>query len=190
MLWTGALKASYHRSVRLFIAVPLSAAVRAEAEALLGRLSAVGADFRWVKPEALHVTLSFLGDTDPKKVPEIERAMRKAARRRAFEMSLGRLGAFDSLDDPNIIWLGLERGADELRDVASCLPQLPGRAFIPHLTLGRMRSRKGLGKLKSTLRTIPPLSAAQLVDRIVLYESRLEGGPPVHAPVLQVLVGG
>lgn len=176
--------------MRLFIAVPLNAEVRAAAGALLERLSAVGADFRWVKPDALHVTLSFLGETDPRKVPEIERAMRKAARRRAFEMGLGGLGAFDSLDEPNIIWVGLERGASELQSVAKGLPQLPGRAFTPHLTLGRMRSRKGLGKLKSTLRTIPPLSAVQLVDKLVLYESRPGDGPPVHAPLLQVLVGG
>lgn len=116
--------------------------------------------------------------------------MKAAARRRAFELSLGALGAFDSLEDPNIIWIGLDKGAAELSLVVAALPQLPGRTFTPHLTLGRMRSRKGLGKLKSDLRTLAVPAAAQLVDKFILYESQLGGAGPVHRPVLQVLVGG
>lgn len=164
--------------------------MRAAACALIDELAAAGADFRWVKPDALHVTLSFLGETDPKKVPELERAMKAAARRRAFELSLGALGAFDSLEDPNIIWIGLDKGAVELSELAAALPQLPGRTFTPHLTLGRMRGRKGLGRLKSELRTAAVPAAAQLVDKLVLYESRLGGAGLVHKPVLQVLIGG
>ncbi len=50
--------------MRLFIALELPSEARAAAAALIARLRSRGADLKWVAPEAMHLTLKFLGESD------------------------------------------------------------------------------------------------------------------------------
>ena len=78
--------------IRAFIAIELDAAVRGAVAALVRglRADAGAADVRWMRPENLHVTLRFLGQTDPSRVPDIVRQLRRAvAGWRRLEKRLG-----------------------------------------------------------------------------------------------------
>ena len=50
--------------MRLFIGVPLAAAVIDELRAASARLHSAGGGLRWTAPESWHVTLQFLGNTN------------------------------------------------------------------------------------------------------------------------------
>ncbi|HTT66765.1 MAG TPA: RNA 2',3'-cyclic phosphodiesterase [Gemmatimonadales bacterium] len=132
-------------SVRLFVAVNLPADERRRAWAAAAPLRAAHLPVRWVAEDVLHLTLRFLGEVEPERVPGIEEALRGAVRAaRPFTVTLGGVGAFPSLGKPRVVWVGIEHHpALELlaNDVELALmalafePEL--RPFSPHLTLGR-----------------------------------------------------
>jgi RNA 2',3'-cyclic 3'-phosphodiesterase len=113
----------------------------------IGRLRDVAPDVAWVADANLHVTLKFLGQVDPARIPEIADAIGKAASRTpAFELDVRGLGAFPSTSRPRVIWAGLEapRALAALAgDVDTALAALglprESRPFAAHVTLGRVR---------------------------------------------------
>lgn len=166
--------------MRLFIAVPVPEEVRLAAAGTIEALRGTGADFRWVDPRTLHLTLCFLGETPVEKRPELEASLDRAARRAPFDIVWGGLGVFPALESPRIVWIGVEQGREALQELAAGWPQPDERPWAPHLTIGRQRGRQKLEALKRALAASPPLGLRQRVERIVLYESKLTQEGPIH----------
>lgn len=164
--------------MRLFIGVPVSAEVKEAVAALIAKFKECGADVKWTDPENLHLTLRFLGETPEKSVPTIQETMlRAAAGKRRFEAAFGGAGSFGS----RVLWVGLCSGADRVSELAAALgPQ--EREYAAHLTIGRVR---GEGKLPD-LSGAPKKLGRTLVDRIVLYESRLSSAGPKYSSLAEV----
>jgi 2'-5' RNA ligase len=133
--------------VRTFLALNLPPATR---DALYERTAAVRAAAplaSWVARENLHLTLQFLGDVDDERVAAVEARIREiAVTHRRLMLDIGGAGAFPNLGQPRIVWMGvasdpklellqhdLERGNESLG-----FP-VEGRAFRPHITMGRIR---------------------------------------------------
>ena len=99
------------RPIRAFIALELDDFLRRAAAGVAAALRKRpdGDGVRWVRQETLHVTLRFLGDTDPAAVPELAaRVGEQLAAVAPFALRLGRLGAFPSPRRPRVIVLHLE----------------------------------------------------------------------------------
>lgn len=159
--------------MRLFIAVPADEQVKAAAAQAVARLRRAGGDYRWVDPRDMHTTLRFFGETPETGVPEIEALMRRAAAAsRPFELVYGGVGAFESLDDPRVVWIGLAEGLEPLARLADLLGRDEPRPFSPHLTLGRRRRQPVPHEFGQALRAEPSLALRRPVDRISLYASR------------------
>jgi 2'-5' RNA ligase len=182
--------------MRLFIAAPISEQAKDGARLAVDDLRRSRADFKWVEAANLHLTLAFFGEAAEAEVPKLEAAMARACAGRApFELAFGGLGAFDSLERPRVVWIGLREGAKPLTGLAQALREaLEGagllseeeksRGFQAHLTLGRMRSPRNLAALKARLIETPPKAEFRsTVDRLVLYESRLTSEGPVYREV-------
>ena len=158
--------------MRLFIAVAADEEVKAAAADVVARLRALPADYRWVDPRDMHVTLKFFGETDAARLAEIEGLLRAAAARTPpFAVVYGGVGAFDSLDDPRVVWLGLDEGLEPLARLAGALGYAEPRPFFAHLTLGRRR-RAAAPEFSAALRAQPPLSLRRPVRALSLYASR------------------
>ncbi len=175
--------------MRLFIAIPIAESVRAALAEFQSHLAAGLPGWRWSRPENLHLTLAFLGETNPDKIPRIEGILRRACAEAApFELELSGLGAFPSARDPRVLYLGCARGEAELSALAGkILPGLRGadllpeaekdRAFRAHLTLARrppgLVRTKAAADLKP-LRMGPDFLVPVLfeADCVCLYESR------------------
>jgi RNA 2',3'-cyclic 3'-phosphodiesterase len=134
--------------MRTFVALNLPQAERARLHDALAPLRDRGLPVRWVAPEALHITLRFLGDTEADAVPHIERVLADAAARRSpLTLEIAGLGAFPSLRRASIIWIGVNQ-EPELHALQKHLePALSRlgfpretRPFRPHITVGRIRS--------------------------------------------------
>lgn len=159
--------------MRLFIAVPADDQVKAAAAAVVERLRRAGGDYRWVDPRDMHTTLRFLGETPEADIPEVKARMRRAAAAsRPFELVLGGIGGFESLDDPRVVWIGLEAGLEPMQTLADLLGRDEPRPFAPHLTLGRRRREPTTPGFLSALRAEPALALRRPVDRISLYAGR------------------
>jgi 2'-5' RNA ligase len=147
-------------AIRCFLAVkiPAETALRR----VLRELSEMGRALKAVEPENLHVTLKFLGPTDPELLPEILKLAESAASSQTRgQLTVVGLGAFPHLQRPNVVWAGLEgQAAKTLSVLAGQLEESlepmgfarEERKFIPHLTLARVKAK-------------PPDTLRQLVER-------------------------
>jgi 2'-5' RNA ligase len=57
--------------MRAFVAIPLPPEIRLQLDDLIRKLRSFRADVRWTAPQSIHLTLKFLGEIDPGKVPEL-----------------------------------------------------------------------------------------------------------------------
>jgi 2'-5' RNA ligase len=127
--------------LRLFIAVDLPAELRA-AVAQMGQGMA-GA--RWTRPEQLHVTLRFLGDTPEDRLAEICDSLR-GVRVPPFALTLRGAGVFPPAagrKPARVLWLGLDPPLPlcELKQAVDDRlgpdPETTQHGYSPHLTLAR-----------------------------------------------------
>jgi 2'-5' RNA ligase len=139
--------------MRLFIALSIPDAIRAEISSFVKGLRRIGGDVKWVEPENLHVTLKFMGETPLQRVSGITGAMDGALKgMEAFTVEMKGLGAFPGLQRPRVFWAGISGGAVELQSAAGSIEdalELAGfdrsdREFRAHLTIGRARTQGNL----------------------------------------------
>ncbi len=145
--------------MRLFVAVNLPTEVRERLAAVQDRLRRAQADVSWVRPENIHLTLKFLGETEEKQLERIRPALAEAARAGApFSIQVSGVGSFGGRV-PRVVWVGVENGAEPLtelaRQVEGALAQVgvpkEKRGFTAHLSLGRVRSPRNAEALLATL---------------------------------------
>ena len=125
---------------------------------------------RWVRVDALHVTLKFLGDVGDAQEPAITAALDRAvSRTKSIAVAFDGFGAFPSVARPRVIWAGLDRvPALELRqhDIEGAMEPLgferEMRVFHPHITLGRVKRDAPLSAFTSL---------GDALDRIQFEES-------------------
>jgi len=140
-------------TLRLFLAIELPAAERRAIHAATAPLRDAARAVAWVREENLHLTLKFLGSQPAGAVERLRDALAPAmAAAAAPTLELGGLGAFPDLRAPRVIWMGvhpdprLELVHHDVEVVCGALGyEVDGRAFRPHLTLGRVRDRLPAG---------------------------------------------
>lgn len=180
---------------RTFIALPLPPNWQCALSSVLEQLSAsIPPDaVRWTAPANIHLTLRFLGATDPALVPAIiARLQQSLPGTPPPALSLCELGTFPARREPRIIWAGLAGDLEllaKLQTVAESAAVSLGwpaerRPFRPHLTLGRVRDRASAAQLRTILRaittaTIPPASIWH-PDAVLLYRSVLTPQGPIY----------
>ncbi len=183
---------------RLFIAVELPDEVRRTLAGVVCDLSRAAADVKWSRPENLHLTLKFLGDTAEEEVPNLSRQLDVAAGAgRPCTATLGGLGAFPDLRRPRVLWVGLEEPSGELaalqkrvEEATRYLVEPDPRGFESHLTLGRMRSPRGQRELSERMQGYRlTAKAAVPVREIVLLRSVLDRSGPTYTPLHRSRLG-
>lgn len=185
------------RLVRTFLAIPVTDELRRTMARLQRELTASLPGTRWVNPETIHLTLRFFGDIPEESLEKIGEVMLSVGRLSApFQTEAAGVGAFPSLVRPRVIWLGV-RGGPPLAVLHAAMEEglkqigFPGedRPFSPHLTLGRCQQR--IVAAQQVLERFRDFTCGPLpVDRMILYESRLEPGRAVHLPRKIVSLGG
>jgi RNA 2',3'-cyclic 3'-phosphodiesterase len=163
----------------------------------LGELSKSGADLKIVKPQLLHVTLKFLGDTEETIIEDLHARMRDAsAGIRPFTIKLQGMGAFPSLSNVRVVWVGMQDG-QLLGEIAKKLDESlkdlgfdrDKKGFVPHLTVARARSGRNIANVQGILRNnITTDYGEYSVDRILLKKSVLSPQGPSYSTVREHLL--
>ena len=178
------------KSLRAFLAIPLSEDLRPRAEELQKELSPSLPDVRWVRPESLHLTLRFLPDLPEETVEKIGQIMLSVGTLLPpFRIDVTILGTFPGPTQARILWLGIDGGA-ALGELFHALDErlatigLPRetRPFTPHLTLGRWRQPGAIPQDLWQRRAALTLGDFR-ADRMILFESRLAASGAIHLPL-------
>ena len=172
-------------ALRTFIAINVPPAVLDTIARIQNRFKSLGFHASWVKPGNIHLTLKFLGDTDPDRIPGIQITLTETLASLArFQLSLDSAGVFPDTNNPRVLWLGLKdrEGALETlqTEIEKALEQIgfprEQRPFSPHVTLARIKSPQGKKELKSELDAVNQEGITPHpfdVGEIQLYESQL-----------------
>lgn len=137
-------------TVRTFIANELSEDLCEALTLLQDRLRSQmpRGSVRWVRPEGIHLTLKFLGDTPVEQVDQVKAALAEAAAKAGpFRVTVRGLGCFPNTRRPRVLWVGLEEPSGALQGLRDAVEAhvaplgfpTEGRSFSPHLTLGRVQ---------------------------------------------------
>lgn len=174
--------------MRLFIALELAPAIITALERIQQQMRRSGRHpVKWVKPEAVHLTLQFLGEVPDAQVPAICDALAQvaAAQQSGTRLHLAQAGAFPNLQRPQTIWVGVAGSTAPLvrlqQTVMSAMEPLgfapETRPFRAHLTLGRVRrdaDRAQLAAVGSAIRALPaPQPVSWEMGRPALFQSTL-----------------
>ncbi|SFJ70867.1 RNA 2',3'-cyclic phosphodiesterase [Thermoflavimicrobium dichotomicum] len=170
---------------RIFVAVPLPSGSK---EQLAGQVEQWKQAFpfqKWVDPEDYHITLFFLGNCTEGKIDQVVSALEKVVSTiRPFSLSFSHLGTFGNKNQPRIFWMGMEGDLSQLQMLQQRVVQTlepigfraEDRPYRPHITLAR--------KCKDSAFSLPAFPAnlkqTWIVDRIVLYETKLGMTPMYH----------
>ncbi|MFD1640731.1 RNA 2',3'-cyclic phosphodiesterase [Halohasta litorea] len=184
--------------MRLFVSVDLPATLAEPLEAVQNELSDADS-LRVTDPTQAHVTLKFLGDTDPERVEEIEAAIETAVGKSGvdpFDCIIEGLGVFPSLDYISVVWAGVRDGGgaaalSHLHDaVETELTALGFEAesheFTPHVTLARMDDARGKSVVQEVVRETEPTVGTFRVDSVCLTESMLTDEGPQYETVREI----
>ena len=178
--------------MRLFAAVPVSTPARDALGALLNDLRALDWPVRWVRQEAVHLTLKFFGEVAAERLTPIAEALSDAVRGTGpLPLTLTGLGTFPTPRRARVLWVGLaappalELLQHRVERACSALGfPVEGAPFRPHLTIGRVKNG---GKLSPpALRRLreETLDESFLAEQVVLFESETgPGGSSYHARV-------
>ncbi|MFZ3215534.1 MAG: RNA 2',3'-cyclic phosphodiesterase [Candidatus Acidiferrales bacterium] len=140
--------------MRLFVAFDLPGAVRGALADLIQRLKPECRAARWVRPESMHVTLKFLGETEPQKVADVRVALAPLRSAQPVDMEFRVLGFFPNEFKPRVLWCGVQ-ATPNLAELAAAVEvsleplgfPREARGFSPHLTLARLEPGDALENL-------------------------------------------
>ncbi len=172
------------KTIRAFLAIDPPDEVIREIGAVQGRLrKLIEGDIRWVRPEGIHLTLKFFGDIFAADVANITAAAEKAVEKEEpFSLLIGGAGVFPDPRRPRVLWLGMNGDVERLLAFQKGLDQSlheigfprEERPFRPHLTLGRIKTPRGLIGLARALEKGEEYTAGRFVaSGLSLLQSEL-----------------
>lgn len=188
-------------NIRTFIAAEVPSGIRATAERQIQGLQRAGAEFRWIQPAQLHLTLRFLGNMLDREIPELCRVVTEAvAGCEPIQVGVRGLGAFPNWHSPKVIWMGLGPDLRELQDLHRRVNQglqkmgfpLERGDYRPHLTLGRIPAG---GALDASVQTyleahLETDFGSMEIDEVVVFSSFLDREGTTHTPMATIGLDG
>jgi 2'-5' RNA ligase len=162
-------------SIRLFVGIPMPDEVLDRLLELEGGVPGA----RWLEPDAIHLTLRFVGEVDGHAFRDIRMALAEV-RRESFEMALKGVGFFPPRGPLRILWAGVapQPKLVELRNAVERAVVRSGqeperRKFHAHVTLARLNGSPP-GRVARFLENHALFRTEPfLVDHFLLYSSTL-----------------
>lgn len=185
--------------IRAFFAISLPLEFKEEIARLQDILKKTRAEVKWVRPESVHLTLKFLGQVAEDIIdPLAEAASVKASQTQALTLTLNGTGVFPGPRRPRVAWLGLAGDVGRIIDLQRGLEESAEkfgfarekRTFSPHLTLGRIRSSKGIKEFITELDRLDPKPLEFMASEVVLFRSELKPTGAIYTPLKKIPLSG
>lgn len=178
--------------MRCFIGIPIENGLKSKIKKLQEKLETTRADIKFVERENLHFTVKFLGDVPEEKISKIKEIMEKTATLfEPFEIYIKGLGCFPNKNYARVIWLSADAQLPALLEAFDInLSELGFKresSYIPHLTIGRVKSGRNDPSLLKLLRELEKIEiGTMIVKDIKLFKSTLTPNGPIYEELFRV----
>lgn len=134
--------------MRLFIAALIPEDTKKEIYNLISLLKDDNDGGKWERPEKLHITLKFLGNVDNDRYKKLKDDLKaNILDITLFKLSIEELSAFPNFKRPRVIVLKIKESS-YIKELQSRVEKVcvdngfssEQRKFIPHITIGRVKS--------------------------------------------------
>lgn len=170
--------------MRVFVAMDLTEEVRRNVTHLIAELSAATPGARWIRPEAMHITLKFIGHVAAERIEQIQKSLSTVHSPDPVEITFRGAGCFPNARRPRVLWVGIE-GSRNLPGLAAEIESgleavgIPReeRAFHPHLTLARFKETSVHKSFEKILESLAAREFGAIsTGEFYLYQSQLKRG--------------
>jgi 2'-5' RNA ligase len=137
-------------ALRLFAAVVPPGSVLDHLDAAVRRVRDRDGAPRWTARDALHLTVAFFGEVEERRLASLTGAMAAARTPPPVRLRFDGAGTFPERGAPRVLWVGVDGDVESLAELsreataAAARAGVPvrneGRAYRPHLTVGRWPS--------------------------------------------------
>ena len=179
--------------MRAFLGIPISDELKAKILNIQKRFS--NFDIKFVEPENLHFNLKFFREIRYQEVEKLKQNLEEISEKfEPFEIEIKGIGVFPSKNYIRVVWLGVKEGyniitslAEAIQDSIEVLGFLKEGKFIPHLTLGRVRTARNKSELIAFVEESKDIEIGKMkVDTIKLFKSKLSPTGPIYEEVFGI----
>jgi 2'-5' RNA ligase len=183
--------------MRTFIAVELPENIKNKLGEVQASLKKLNLNVGWVKNTNIHATLKFLGEVPEDKLDKIYSGVELACQgEKIFGMNLKGLGGFPNVKNPRVIWVGVDKGKENLAVIQRRIEEelfkkdfpREERGFSPHLTLGRVKSFQNMERLAEQIKKINFETTEFPVKEVVVMKSQLHPAGAIYTPMRKILL--
>lgn len=184
--------------MRVFIAAEIDEKIKNNLFGIQECLRNASLPVKWVRPDNIHITLKFLGEIRETALVDVCLAVDEVLKdRQSFDIRICGMGVFPDLRRPRVVWVGIE-------DLDKCLAGLAysidnalcrigfkseKRKFVPHLTIGRVRSYHCADVLEKEIQNTGGIDLGkQLIDKITIMQSILGPKGPAYSCLKKVIL--
>jgi 2'-5' RNA ligase len=138
-------------------------------------------EIRWTKPEAIHLTLKFIGEIPDTRVIQVVEFLSTFKTFESFPVEVKGFGFFPCASRPQVFWAGVEappalaqlaREIEEGMEKFGFAPE--PRNYNAHLTLARFKNLRPRPEFRSLVETQSQISIGRFEAReFFLFESKL-----------------
>lgn len=174
---------------RMFVALDLPDALKDEISRCAAFREKGYRGISWVKPENMHLTLKFLGDTDEGRLDRLRSTLAElAASHGRFAVSYSGIGRFGKGGYASSIWVGVHEQTGTLArleaDIETAMVPLgferEGKQFSPHITVCRVKEHSDLPPWEQIKGGFSKVERIVLHEGFSLYESVLTREGPIY----------
>ena len=153
---------------------------------------------RWVRPEGIHLTMNFLGDTEEQDIEKISPVLDSLATQLdPFRLVLADTGCFPHANNPRVLWLSVQGGELILPGLKQKMDTIISehgypvekRKFSPHITLGRIKRLVRNSNLVHNFISHDVTALSFDVSELVWYQSTLTSGGAKYSILKRFALG-
>jgi 2'-5' RNA ligase len=185
-------------AVRTFIAINMVGSLHKTLGEVIDKFSSSNASVKWVEPHNAHLTLKFLGNVEEARLTEVFAACEKAAKGfKPIDIEVRAVGCFPSMKRPRVVWLGIEKGADAVKQLQQQVENELERIGFPreekdfkvHLTIGRVKGQQGMSRLCGLLEEERNVFIGSMrAEKLSVMKSQPLSSGPVYTEIKAILL--
>jgi RNA 2',3'-cyclic 3'-phosphodiesterase len=179
------------RDKRTFIAFPVPETVTDRLKAIQKMLAPVSEGVKWVRPDLMHMTIKFLGETPDYMMENIRSSFLSMAEgMEPFRAKFSKLGQFPREGEARVLLADIQNIpaavfclSDELNTTFVSMGfDDSGKRFSPHITIGRIKHKPHEDLIRQYYEIELPPEEFE-IDRIIWYESCHKNGKLMYLPL-------